>query len=195
MNFCIPHPGLWLAGCFILCIFTTYAMMKQAAKFFSGKRRKKFSMLELQFPSSPAELSSVLSGIDDVPQLPPPGPVEIKKAVRSQLLVDFLFMPAAYGGIFLLCMISAHRIGGGLQYFFIFAGWLQLVAWIFDIIENIFLLNKIRKPTPPGDVTFNTYQWLEGFKWGISLISLFLALGALGYCWLMGFSIQQPLHF
>ena len=71
-------------------------------------------MLELQFPSSPAELSGVLSGIYDVAAAPPPGPVEIKKAVRSQLLVDFLFMPAAYGGIF-LCMISAHRIGGGLQ--------------------------------------------------------------------------------
>jgi hypothetical protein len=170
-------------------------MMKQAAKFFSGKRRKKFSMLELQFPSSPAELSSVLSGIDDVPQLPPPGPVEIKGALRGQLFVDFLFMPAAYCGIFLLCIISAHRIDGWIGYFFIFAGWLQLVAWILDILENIFLLSKLRKPTPPGDLTFNTYQWLEGFKWGISLISLFLALGALGYCWLMGFTVQQPMQF
>ena len=62
---------------------------------------RKFSIIDLQFPASAQELVIFIKGIFLLP-------VELSKkslsALKGQLYFDFLFIPAVYGSVFILCM-------------------------------------------------------------------------------------------
>src|SRR5664279_3161412 len=62
---------------------------------------KKLTMIDLEFPASALELSNLVKGIFLLP-------AKLSKkslaALKGQLYIDFFFMPAAYGSVFILCM-------------------------------------------------------------------------------------------
>ena len=73
---------------------------------------------------------------------------------------------------------------------------LQLLAWLCDIVENIYLLNKI-KPTVVAStlVVHKAYLSMECVKWGIALISTISAVAAICYFWLTGSYSFSSLYY
>ena len=145
---------------------------------------RKFSILDLEFPPSAAEM---VSFIKEIFTLPPAQAQKTLRALRIQLIIDFLFMPAFYGSIFILCMkVSAKMVYFGHRFFALLA-WLQVIAWLCDIIENIYLLNKIRpEPIISNVAAFKSYEALEVLKWGIPLLASVCSIAAISYFWLIG---------
>jgi hypothetical protein len=146
---------------------------------------RKFSIMELEIPSTPKELVNLIKGLYKLPD------DQFKKtisALKWQLYIDFLFMPFAYGSILLLCMQVSHKmnLSFGVNIFMIFAV-LQLVAWLCDIIENIYLLRKIKPDVVESSpAVHKAYLGMECIKWGIALISTICAVAAIFYFWLTG---------
>lgn len=167
-------------------LFLTFIMSLQSVHFYTNDViLRKFSIMELELPSTPTELVNCIKGLYKLPDTQSKKAV---KALRGQLYIDFLFMPFAYGSIVLLCMQVSHKMNltFGINVFMIFA-FLQLVAWLCDIIENIYLLRKIRPDVVESTtVVHKAYLCMECIKWGIALISTICAVAAIFYCWLTG---------
>lgn len=145
---------------------------------------RKFSIMDLEFPPSPREISNIINGIY---QLPTRRSEKTLRFLKAHLYTDFLFMPVAYGSIFIACLkVSAKMLSVGHTVFVVLA-WLQVLAWVLDMIENIYLLKKI-KPTvlPSKQSVHKAYQLLQVGKWGIALTGAICSLSALLYFWLIG---------
>ncbi|MDB5199697.1 MAG: hypothetical protein JWO92_1660 [Chitinophagaceae bacterium] len=141
--------------------------------------------MDLEMPATPTELVNLIKGLY---KLPEDTSKKAISALKGQLYIDFLFMPCAYGAIFLLCMLVSAKMQWpfGVNVFIILA-WLQVVPWLCDIIENIYLLGKI-KPDPvlSAPSVHKAYLWMEYIKWGIALGSAIGAVAAICYFWLAG---------
>jgi hypothetical protein len=161
-------------------------MSAQAKLFFTRDViTRKFNMMDLQFASTSQEIVNIIKGIY---LLPAEKSKKILNALRAQLYVDFLFMPAVYGGIFLLCMQVAGKMSLGIgANFFAALAWLQIVPLLCDVFENIYLLTKIH-PNPKVSATriHKTFQRVVAIKWGVSLFATVCSIAALFYFWLAG---------
>jgi hypothetical protein len=105
-------------------------------------------------------------------------------------------MPGAYGSIFILCMNLSWKMPASGAYFFSILAWLQGIAWLCDIIENIYLLGKIhRNPIPSSHSIFKAYQYLEVLKWGCALLGAVCGLSSLLYFWLAGSYAFESLYY
>ena len=177
----------WIYFCIVFGAMLLISFIKnlQSASFYSMYVViRKFSIIDLEFPASGLELVTFIKGIFLLP-------VELSKkslrALRGQLYLDFLFMPALYGSIFLLCMkvsLKMSSFGHGL---FAVLAWLQCIAWVCDITENIYLLNKIRpEPVISKPAVHIAYEILEICKWGIALMAAVCSFAAIFYLWLVG---------
>ena len=187
----------WPLLCFIFggVLFLTVIMNRQSAHFYTKDVvLRKFSIMDLQIPSTPAELVNLIKGLY---QLPPADSAITVKALRGQLYIDFIFMPFAYGAIAILCVQLSMKMSTpfGKNIFIIFA-YLQLIAWLCDIIENIYLLQKIKPGVEPSSPALHkAYLVMECFKWGIALIGLNCAIAATFYFWLTGKYTASSLHY
>src|SRR5450432_1287911 len=100
----IPFESWWpfiiCNGAMLLVTLIMSAQSRWLCTFLRGKVRS-FSIMELEIPSSPTGIADIIRGIYALN-------AGQKKAslthLRGQLFIDFLFMPACYGAIFLLCM-------------------------------------------------------------------------------------------
>lgn len=166
-------------------MFTTFIMGRLSRYFYTEDVvLRRFSIMDLQWPGSALELQNLIHGIY---RLPAKRSTTVVNALKKHLYADFLFMPAAYGSIFLLCM----KISWKMDYFgpeiFAFFAWLQIIPFMLDIYENIYLLQKLKPDfTKTSNETFKWMQRVEIIKWGIPLGSLILALSAVLYFWLNG---------
>ena len=94
--------------CFGLLLLVSFIMSLLGERFYTfDVIRKKFNMIELEVPASPKEMANLIKGIF---LLPPEESARSLKAVRAQLGWDFLFMPCAYGSIFLVCWRIAQKM-------------------------------------------------------------------------------------
>lgn len=185
MEMMITNGWYWLCITVAVTLLTAFIMSLQGKQFFTmGVVMRTFSILDLEFPSSSKDIPSVIKGIY---ALPAPQQQQTLQALRGQLWLDFLFMPAAYGSIFLLCMEVAGKMNEAGQVLFVWLAWLQAVPWLFDIIENIYLLRKMRPDIAcSSNAVHKAYQVMEAFKWGISLTGFVFALSSLLFFWLTG---------
>jgi len=179
---------------FAIVLLTSFVMGLLAKNFYTFKNtRHKFSIMELQFPASNTEIATLINGIYLLPQN------EADKAVRAlkaQLWVDFLFMPAAYGAIFLLCMQFSWKMPTYGTNFFCVVAWLQVIPWCCDITENIFLLSQVKNNSRPLKKSFFIfYKWMVITKWGVALFGLVCALSAALYFWLSGHYTPSSLYY
>lgn len=154
---------------------------------------RKFSIIDLQFAATGQEIVNIIKGIYLLPE------EKSKKAVnalRSQLYVDFLFMPAVYGGIFLLCMkVSNKMLSVAGEDFFAILAWLQIIPWLCDLYENSYLLNKLNNPKAATPQTHKFFQRIVVLKWGISLLGAVCSIAALFYFWLVGYYSVDSLPY
>lgn len=163
----------------------TFIMGLQAKNFYTQHVvLRKFSSLDLQFPASGLELVNYITGIF---KLPASLAAKVLKNLRGQLIIDFFFMVSAYGSIFILCMkVSMKMTSFGHNLFAIFA-WMQIIPFLFDIIENVYLLRKI-KPNPEvsGELVHKTMEILAFSKWIIALTAVVCCIASMCYFWLVG---------
>ena len=185
MHFCIAF-GIALLINFIMTFQTRSLYLMHVVI-------RKFSIIDFEFPASASELTSL---VKDIFRLPPQLAKKSLTAFKSQLYIDFLFMPAAYGAVFILCMkVSSKMIYFG-HNFFILLAWLQLVSWLLDIIEKIYLLNKITpNPTVSAPGVQVAYTILEVVKWAIPLVAIVCSIAALFYFWLGGRYYSNSLYY
>ena len=145
---------------------------------------RKFSMIDLQSPASPLELATYIKGIF---LLPPELARKSLRNLKANLHLDFIFMPLAYGSIFLFCMQISMKLTWAGHSIFALLAWLQIIPWICDIAENIYLLKKLRPNVQPSTPAIHRrYQVIEICKWGISLSAIVCCISITGYFWLTG---------
>ncbi|MBO9731564.1 MAG: hypothetical protein J7623_23185 [Chitinophaga sp.] len=184
----------WLCMSMAVLLVTTFIMMQQTRQFFTlDVVVRHFSILDLEFPGSPNEIPNLVKGIY---ALPLEQQTKTLLALRGQLWVDFLFMPAVYGSIFLICFKVAEKMNPAGVVLFSWLAWLQLIPWLCDIIENIYLLRKIHPNVPASTkAVHKAYQWLEITKWGLSSIAAVCGLSALLFFWITGDFDAGSLHY
>jgi hypothetical protein len=165
-------------ACFGVLTITSLCMNVVARNFFIGVRP--FSIFDLELPVSERALYSLLSQI----------PKKARAALRTHLWIDFLFMPAAYLGITLLCYKTSMKMEHAGKWIFTGLAIMQLIPWLFDILENIFLLLKLSTVTP-GETKetgggFGFFQFLVKTKFAISLTGFVCSIFGLLYFWIVG---------
>ncbi|RPD39668.1 hypothetical protein [Chitinophaga barathri] len=167
---------LYLLITYTILLITAIWMTKIARRFFFRDRdglRRIFNILDLEFPVSDAELAGMIQNML-------PG---VRKAVRLHLWVDFLFMLGFYPFTAMLCLIIGYKTGIG-AYFYSMMAALQGVAWGCDILENIYLLRKLRKPEPGKQ--FGTYSFFVYTKFILCYAGLGVTLPVAFYFWMTG---------
>jgi len=154
---------------------------------------KKFSIMDLEIPATPIEMVNLVKGLY---QLEPAKSRSAIRSLRAHLLIDFIFMPCAYGSIFILCMLVAAKMKSFGVDIFIVLAWLQIVPFVCDIIENIYILQKI-KPEPELSTrkTHRLYLFMELVKWLLALTAAISAIAAICYYWLSHYYSPATLNY
>ena len=192
----IPYAG-WCFIAALAVVFLSSWLMGRQSRFLFTKDpiRRPFSLFEMQFPAKSYDLENLINGIYQLPA----DAAKTVRALKVQLLLDyFLFIPAVYGGIFILSM----HLAAGMQTsvgrcWFMGLAWAQVIPFILDYIENTYfwiMIGKrnipIPRPTPfqppKTSRSFRAFQWLELFKWGLPLLAFSCCLSLLAYLWLSG---------
>jgi hypothetical protein len=184
----------WLSICFGAMALTGFIMHLQSKNFYTlHVFVRKFSILDLEFPASALELATYIKGIF---LLPKELSSKSLRALKGRLWIHFLFIPLMYGTIFLLCMLVSYKMNFLGNYVFAILAWAQLIPFICDVIENCYLLQKIRPDTKVSTTSvFKMYQFLGKIKWSIALLAVVFSISALFYFWLTGYySAQSTLY-
>ena len=126
---------------------------------------EKFTIIGLELTYSRQKVGDILASIDD----------RVRTILRYHLFFDFAFMAGAYPGIASLCMMARKRVNSlrikNLLY--VFAAF-QLLAWLADIVENLWLLHWIDEPGIGKE--FEWYHWAVVIKWIIALAGATIAI-------------------
>jgi len=192
------HITGWVLFCAAIALLIAVALLMQWLGGFLVTRDvlvRDFTLLDLELASTEMEIDNTLKGIA---QLEPATAGKVGRSLKGILYADFLFMPAAYGAIFIACMKVAWKMPESGQVYFSILGWLQVAAWISDIVENIYLLNKtgkIRNGIAGALLPFSMYQRLAVVKWGCSLLGVVSTLSALLYFWISGWYRGESLGY
>src|SRR4051812_47783454 len=95
---------------FAVMLATSLVMMILQRSFYTNDPViKSFSILDLQLAGTENEMDNTITGIRNMGA----DSIKIFRSLRNHLLVDFIFMPAAYGAIFIACM----RVAGKMEQF------------------------------------------------------------------------------
>lgn len=183
--FYISNNGYLFCIIFGAMLLTSYIMSLLSKNFYTlHVFVRKFSILDLQFPATALELATYIRGIF---LLPKELSSKSLRSLKGQLYIDFIFMPLAYGSIFLLCIMLSHKMNYMGNYIFTLLGWLQIIPFLCDITENIYLLQKLHpdvKPSTP--YVHKAYQLIVKIKWSVAVIAVVFCISALCYFWLTG---------
>lgn len=185
MSFYIQFGWLDFSIAFGVMLLLTFIMGLQSSNFYTNHVVvRKFSMLDLEFPASRLELVNYIKGIF---LLPADLSQKTLRSLKGQLYIDFLFMIAAYGSVFILCMKVSMKMNSFGIWVFATMAWLQIIALVCDIIENIYLLKKIKpEPRISTESTYRAIKKLEYCKWIIPLGATVSCLAIMAYLWLLG---------
>ena len=190
----IEHGWAWFCSSFGVMLFLALVMEKLGADLVTTKVSvpRKFSILDLEFPSHKGEIAKIIRGIYKLPIKDEQD--KVLRALRGVLWIDYLFMPAVYGSVFLLCMgvagkLSEQSLG---RQFFAWLAWLQLAPLVFDFLENMLLLSQIKKE--PQDLPkrlFRGFVAMVSAKWAIAVCGAVTASMMVFYFLLKG-NYAQP---
>ncbi|MBK7477394.1 MAG: hypothetical protein IPI11_15860 [Haliscomenobacter sp.] len=188
LYFPIDQGPLWFCIALGAVLLLTLLLEHLETRFVKNKaqREQPFTMLDLEFPADRQDLERVLW---DIARLGAARALRVRRAIRTHLFLDYLFMPFAYGAIFFLSMLVAGKFPAGSagQTGFALLAWAQLIAWACDIAENAVLWRQVRQdPQPMSKLVFNSFVTLVWGKWGIALAGVALGLSMAAYFWLKG---------
>jgi len=164
-----------------------------------------FTIFDLQLAATEKEIENTLTGIVPLKDYR----ARIKGALKKHIAVDFLFMPALCGSLFILCMEIAGKMPLVGAIFFSALAWLQVAVWLSGVYENIYLLRKIRlfaADTLPLNKSRNLlpakksagFRWFQVahiVKWIFSLLALVCCVSSLLFFWLTGAYAKPLLNY
>ena len=185
MSFYFQFSWAHFSIAFGAVLILTFIMGLQSRNFYTNHVVvRKFSILDLQFPASALELVNYIKGIFS---LPANLTRKVLKNLRGQIYLDFLFMIAAYGTVFILCMKVSMKMSSFGQGLFAVLAWMQILPFLFDVIENIYLLKKIKSNPPVSSPAMHKLMQILAFsKWIIALTAAVCSVAAMSYFWLVG---------
>lgn len=188
MAIILSDPWLYFIILFTVLLATTLWMMALGLRFRQydpDLGEVPFSLADLQFPSSEAELCKLIRNMPD----------DSQRALRAHLWVDFLFMAALYPAIALLCLVLGDKTGAG-QYFFWLIAALQFFAWLFDILENAYLLKKLwNSAISDRGRAFKNYTFYVYAKFILAFLGVAVALPVIFYFWMSGSFLEKTLWY
>ena len=155
---------------FLLClglfIGGLYGMMRiEGDLIYKGE---KFSVIGLELYYPKEKIVEIFSGLND----------KVSTLLGYHLSYDFVFMAGCYPGIVCLCMMAAKRATSKTQIKALFIlGFIQLIPWSFDIIENYLLLKWLKMPVIGDEFTF--YRVIVYSKWVIAVSTALFAVSLL----------------
>lgn len=191
----ILQPSFWTYFFILFASMLVFSTIMDvlATRFVTVTRiPRKFTIFDLEFTATPAELSGLIKGIDKLGDAT--WSAKVKKALRLHLLTDFLFMFCVYPGIAMLCIKTASKMTGIGEVLFLGLAIAQILAWLFDIIENLYLLNKLRQPEVSTLKVHLMYKRLVMTKWGIAITGAICSVFGLLYFWIVG-EFSRPSAF
>lgn len=169
-----------------------YIMHKQSTKFYylRGSVVLHFSIFDLEFPGENETIKNILKGIDALSIKPgcdncKEKSKKSKTALKNNLLSDFIFMAGVYPFITVLCIATAYKMSHYGRYIFLGFAVLQLIAWLFDILENLYLLRKMKNPEALSQL-HRFYKNMVIAKWVFSVTGFICSIFGLLYFWLRG---------
>ena len=119
--------------------------------------------LELFYPKE--KIAEIFSGIND----------KVRTILGYHLSFDFIFMAGCFPGIACLCMMAVHKVRNPVLKKILFVlACLQLFAWVFDIIENLYLLKWLHEPIIGNE--FGVYHAVVYSKWIIALSAVLVSI-------------------
>jgi len=119
--------------------------------------------LELFYPKE--KIVDIFSGIND----------KVRTILNYHLSFDFIFMAGCYPGIACLCMLAAEKMRSiNIKRILFILAFIQLFAWVFDIVENYYLLKWLKRPNIGNEFTF--YHVVVYSKWIIALTGALFAI-------------------
>jgi hypothetical protein len=194
LDFALSNFWLCFLCCYTLALITWKIMLKQQKLFYTlGRVRQRFSVFDLQFAATPEELPRLIEGIDKLPD--EAEAKNSKTALQRNLYVDFLFMFGLYPLIFLLCLKTSVKMDFLGRQIFLLLGYLQVLPFLCDVLENIYLLIKIKKPVVPSNFIHRLYQGTVLTKWTIASLGVVCSISALLYFWMTGRYETESLPF
>ena len=127
--------------------------------------KEKFTIIGLELFYSKQKVVHILSSLDDREQT----------ILKYHLYFDFAFMAGVYPGIGSMCMMASKRVRSSKHRNLLhsFAA-LQSVAWLADIIENLWLLHWVRVSSVGEE--FAWYHIAVVVKWIIALSGVIVAI-------------------
>lgn len=162
------YPDLfWFCCCALVSGATSVIMINLAKHFlyYDGTIRR-FSIMQLEFPANSSSIEILISQIRALPK----DRADLSlKVLRGQLWVDFTYMAGTYCGIYFLTRMAAAPLSNWLNPVLLLLGKLQFLVWLFDIIENLYLLIQIRRPSKMPTIGYLPYWMMEYLKWGLAL--------------------------
>jgi hypothetical protein len=154
---------------------------------------RKFSLIDLESPATPLELATYINGIYALPE--ELGERSLK-SLKFSLYFEFIVMLFLYGTIFLLCMQLSMKFHITGRIFFQMLGWLQILEWILDIVEHVYLLKKIHPKTIPSSRNVHSMMQISTVcKYVIYLGTVVICLSIMVYFWLTGNYAYISLHY
>jgi hypothetical protein len=124
-----------------------------------------FTIIGLEISYSGDRVKEILSGISPA----------VKQILGYHLYFDFAFMAGVYPGIASLCMMARGKSRTRwVRNILLILAMAQGVAWVCDIVENIYLLSWLRQPETVGSLT--TYHAVVLLKWVLALAGVFFAI-------------------
>jgi hypothetical protein len=122
-----------------------------------------FSILGLELFYNRERIAGIFDNIDDR-QL---------TLLRFNLVFDFAFMAGIYPLIASLCMLAKNKTGNSTGRILTVLALLQIIAWVCDILENIFLLNWSYDSPVQQLGTYHVIVWI---KWMVAIAGVVFAL-------------------
>lgn len=190
-----------LMGITLFITLISLCWMANTSRFFIYERwtERTFSILDLQFPNSAQYYTYILLDLHNEKKL---NSKRALNALREHLYVDFIFMFGFYPFVALLALhLSYLSLDIKAIYFFQFLAFLQLLAWVLDIIENTIILKSIKNPklfirnSIDDDWTmyykkqkesgiYKVFYWVVRLKWLFAVSGLILSCTMIFYVYL-----------
>jgi hypothetical protein len=129
----------------IICLIVFYVTSNKmliTSQSFLKTNGDKFSIMDFELPKSKAYVEQLIKDFGD----------NTKVNVIKSLNDDYVFMIGAYPGIALMCYKAMDYTYKNWLFALTVIAALQIIAWIFDIVENIYIR-----------------QWIEGVEIRVSL--------------------------
>lgn len=124
-----------------------------------------FTIMGLELFYSKEKVISILEGLD----------FRVRTILSYHLYFDFVFMAGIFPGIASLCMLAREKVNAlFLRKILFMLAFFQLLGWIGDICENLYLLRWLDKPEIGTE--FGLYHFIVAGKWIIALTGVLISV-------------------